>query len=131
MYTYLHTYYPPTYLLIYINWNFYFKKCHVIYFDDTNWQILITLGDSKWVDYILIAKMGISCKLHMNGEWMKSYMLTIYIIHMECVDIMANHQLQLNIECNFIYANNGFLIACVDYNFFIFANYNHKCTFFF
>ncbi len=42
------------------------------------------------MDYILIAKMGISCKFHTDSEWMKSYML-IYIIHMKCDDVMANH----------------------------------------
>jgi len=131
LYTYLHTYYPPTYLPIYINQKINLKKCHVIYFDDTNWQILITLGGNMWMDYILITKMSISSKLHMNAKWMKPYMSTIYIIHMKCVDVMANHHLQFNIECNFIYVSNGFLIACVDYDFSIFTSYSHKWIFFF
>ncbi len=28
-----------------------------------------------------VAKMKTSCKLHMNGQWMKQYMLTKKIIH--------------------------------------------------
>jgi hypothetical protein len=33
-------------------------------------------------------------------------MLTLYIIHVECDDIMLNHHLQLNVACDFTYATN-------------------------
>ncbi len=54
------------------------------------------------------------------------YMLTIYIIHVECGDIMLNHHLQLNVACDFIYATNGILILHLGCNLFFVANYNHK-----
>jgi len=75
---------------------------------------------------ILVQKMGIGCKLHMNGYSMRSYILTIYIIHVECVDIMMNHHLQLDVKYNFTYATNGFLITCVDCNLFMITNYSRK-----
>ncbi len=60
--------------------------------------------------YILLAKMGISCKLHMNNKRMNLYMLIVHAIHVECANIMVSH-LGRNVECNFIYATIGFLIA--------------------
>jgi hypothetical protein len=30
-------------------------------------------------------------KFYTNGQWIKVYMLTIYIIHVECDDIMLHH----------------------------------------
>jgi hypothetical protein len=59
---------------------------------------------------------------------MKLYMLTIYMIHVDCIDIMANHHLRLNIRYDFIYEINKFLVTFVDCNFFIFANYSCKLT---
>jgi hypothetical protein len=35
-------------------------------------------------------------------------MLIVYIIHVKCVSIMANHHLWLDVGCNFIYATIGF-----------------------
>jgi hypothetical protein len=72
-----------------------------------------------------------SCKLYMNGQRMKVYMLTIYIIHVECDDIILNHHLQLNAACNFIYATNGILIVHFGCILFLVANYNHKLKLFF
>jgi hypothetical protein len=46
------------------------------------------------------------------------YMLTIYIIHVECDDIMLNHHLQLNVACDFIYVTNGILVVHVGCNLF-------------
>ncbi len=43
--------------------------------------------------YNIVAKMVNSYKLYMNGQHMKVYMLTIYIIHVECDDIMLSHHL--------------------------------------
>jgi hypothetical protein len=54
------------------------------YFDYAKWKILITLNENMWVGYILVAKMGINCKLCINGQHMKFYMLTIYIIYVKC-----------------------------------------------
>ncbi len=72
--------------------------------------------------YISIVKMMISCKLHTNVQWMRLYMLTIYIIHIESANIMVSHHLLLNIQCDFIYATIGVLVACANYNLF----YSHK-----
>jgi hypothetical protein len=70
--------------------------------------------------------MVISCKLYMDGRWMRVYMLTVYIIHVECDDIMWNHHLWLDVACNFIYATNEILIIHVGCNLFSIANYSHK-----
>ncbi len=72
-----------------------------------------------------------SCKLYMNGQRMKVYMLTIYIIHVECDDIMLNHNLQLDVACDFAYATNGILVVHVGCNLFLVANYNPKLKLFF
>jgi hypothetical protein len=51
-----------------------------------------------------------SCKKRLNYKCcidyqrMNMYMLTIYIIYSPFSDIMLNHDLQLNVKCNFIYA---------------------------
>jgi hypothetical protein len=37
-------------------------------------------------------------------------MLTIYIIDVECHDIMLSHHLQLDVACNFTYATNEILM---------------------
>jgi hypothetical protein len=72
-----------------------------------------------------------SCKLYMNGQWMKVYMLIVYIIHVECDDIMLSHHLRLDVAYNFIYATNGILVVYVDYNLCLVANCNRKLEFFF
>jgi hypothetical protein len=64
-------------------------------------QILIAPNDNMSMGYILIIKIRISCKLHMNGLQMKSYMLIVYIIHVECVNIKMNYILWLNSRCDF------------------------------
>ncbi len=66
----------------------------------------------------------ISYKLHTNIQWIKLYMMTIYIIHMEYANIMESHHLLLNIECDFTYATTGVLITYANYNLF----YSHKLT---
>jgi hypothetical protein len=55
---------------------------------------------------MLITKMGIGCKLHMDNQWMRAYALNIYVIHVKCVNIMVNHHLQLDIEHDFTYICN-------------------------
>jgi hypothetical protein len=72
-----------------------------------------------------------SCKLYTNDKKTKVYMLTIYIIHVECNDIMLNHHLQLDVACNFTYATNGILVVHVGCNLFLIANYNPKSRLFF
>ncbi len=44
---------------------------------------------------------------------MKVYMLFIYIIHMECDDIMLTHHLQLDFVCDFTCVINENLIVHV------------------
>ncbi len=46
---------------------------------------------------------------------MKVYMLTVYIIHVECDDIMLNHHLLVDVAYNLTCATNGIL-----------ANYSRK-----
>jgi len=70
-----------------------FQLCQMTNFDCTKWQYVN--------EVFLITKMGISCKLHMNGQRMRLYMLTIYIIHVQCADIMMSYHLWLEVECNF------------------------------
>jgi hypothetical protein len=72
-----------------------------------------------------------SCKLYTNGQQMKVYMLTIYIIHVECDDIMLSHHLQLHVACDFTYANNRNLVIHVSCNLFLIANYSYKFKLFF
>jgi hypothetical protein len=67
-----------------------------------------------------------SCKLYTNGQRMKVYILTVYIIHVECDDIMLSHHLWLDVTCDFAYASNGILIVQVSYNLFLVTNFNHK-----
>jgi hypothetical protein len=75
--------------------------------------------------------MVISWKLYTNGQWMKVYMLTIYIIYGECDDIMLNHHLLLDVAYNFIYVTNEILIVHVGSNLFLVANFNCKLKLFF
>jgi hypothetical protein len=74
-----------------------------------------------------VSGLYFSYNLHTNNQHIKLYMLTIYIIHVKCANIMLNHRLQLNIECNFTYIINGLLVTSVDCNLLIVA----KLTFFF
>jgi hypothetical protein len=62
---------------------------------------------------------------------MKVYMLIVYIIHVECDDIMLNHHLWLDVACHFTYATNGILVVHIDCNLFSVTNYNHKARLFF
>lgn len=45
------------------------------------------------MSYMLIAKMGINSKLHMDNQRMKACVLIVYIINMKDVDIMVSHHL--------------------------------------
>ncbi len=72
-----------------------------------------------------------SCKLYMNGQQMKVYMLTVYIIHVECDDIMLNHHLLVDVAYNLTYATNGILVVRVGCNLILIANYTCKLRLFF
>ncbi len=48
--------------------------------------------------------------------------LTIYIIHGSFRDIMLNHNLQLDVGCNFTNGTKSILIVNVDPNYIIIAN---------
>jgi len=58
-------------------------------------------------------------------------MLTIYMIYVECGDIMLSRHLQLDVECDFTYVTNGILIIHVDCNLSLVAHNSHKLNFFF
>jgi hypothetical protein len=51
-------------------------------------------------------------------------MLIVYIIHSAFGDVMLNHNLQLDVGCNFNYAIKAILVVNIDYNCFIIA-YQH------
>jgi hypothetical protein len=57
---------------------------------------------------------------------MKVYMLTIYIIHVECDDSMLSHHMWLYATYNFIYVANKILVVHFVCNLFLVASYNHK-----
>ncbi len=50
-------------------------------------------------------------KLYANGQQMKVYMLSVYIIHVECDDIMLSHHLRLDIACDLTYTTNEILVV--------------------
>ncbi len=54
-----------------------------------------------------------SCKFYMNGQRMKMYIRSVYIIYAECENIMLSHHLQLDVACDFTYATNGVLVIHV------------------
>jgi hypothetical protein len=58
--------------------------------------------------------MLISCKLYIDGQWMKVYMLIVYIIHVECDDMMLNHHLWLDVAYDFTYATNEIFVIHVS-----------------
>jgi hypothetical protein len=48
---------------------------------------------AKWqyvIGLYFCFKMGISCKFYTNGQWMMLYMLIVYNIHVECVNIICD-----------------------------------------
>jgi len=59
-----------------------------------------------------------SCKFYTNGQWMKMYMMIIYIIHAECDNIMLSHHLQLDGARDFTYATYGILVVHLSCNLF-------------
>jgi len=79
----------------------------------------------------IVAKPRPKYKCYTNGQRMNMYMLTIYIIDDPFGNIMLNHDLWLNVGCDFTYATKAILVVNVGCNCFIVANWNHKLTFFF
>jgi hypothetical protein len=57
---------------------------------------------------------------------MKVYVLTVYMIVVDCDDIMLGHHLQLDVACDFIYAINEIFVVHANCNFFLVTNYNYK-----
>jgi hypothetical protein len=57
---------------------------------------------------------------------MKVYMLIVYIIHVECDDIMLSCHLRLDVASHFTYATNGILVIHVGCNLFSIANWSRK-----
>jgi ABC-type protease/lipase transport system fused ATPase/permease subunit len=60
--------------------------------------------------------MVTSSKLYIDDQWIKVYILIIYIIHVKCGDIMLNHCLWLDVPCNFTYITNGISITNWDFS---------------
>jgi len=67
----------------------------------------------------------------MDGQKMNMYMLIVYIIHGPFGDVMLNHDLWLDVRCNFTYAIKGILVINVDFNRLIVTNWSCKLKFFF
>jgi hypothetical protein len=63
-----------------------------------------------------------SYKLYTNGQLMKVYVLIVYMILVDCNDIMLGHHLQLDVACDFIYVINEISIVHVSCNLFLVAN---------
>ncbi len=59
------------------------------------WQIM-------WIFNSCRTRFNYKC--YTDGQRMNMYMLTMYIIHCSFGDVMLNHDLQVNVECNFTYA---------------------------
>jgi len=60
----------------------------VTYFNYAKRHILIAPSAKMWVGYILVVKMKTSCKLHVNGQHMRSY-------NVDCIHhpyVMCLHQ---------------------------------------
>jgi hypothetical protein len=67
--------------------------------------------------YMLVAKMGINFKLHMDSQWMKAYVLIVYTINMKDVDIMVSHHLRLDVGCDkTIYEMKFMKMASLQHN---------------
>jgi hypothetical protein len=81
------------------------------------WQIMC-----RYFIVVQIVEKIKTYKCYVNGQRMNMYKLTIYIIHGPFDDVMMNHDLWLNVKCNFIYATKAILIINVDYNYFIIIN---------
>jgi len=70
----------------------------------------------------IVIKTRLSCKCYTNGQKMNVYILITYIIHSPFGDIMLNHNLWLDVGCNFIYVTNVILIINVGW----IVNCSHK-----
>jgi hypothetical protein len=79
----------------------------------------------------IVAKINFSYKWYLNGQRMNMYTLIVYIIHGSFGDVMLNHNLWLDVECDFTYAIKSILVINVGCKCLIFANWNRKMTFFF
>ncbi len=78
----------------------------------------------------IVAKTKFSYKWYMNGQ-MNMYTLIVYIIHGPFGDVALNHDLWLDVECDFTYAIKSILVINVGCKWLIVANWNCKMTFFF
>jgi hypothetical protein len=69
-----------------------------------------------------------SYKLYTNGQHMKVYVLTIYMILVDCDDIILGYHLQLDVACEFIYAINESFVVHVGCNLVLVANWNFSSS---
>jgi len=89
-------------------------------------------GITKWhqykslefdgMDFFQHLKTNFSYKCYEDGQRMNINTLTIYIIYGPFGDIMLNHNLQLDVGCDFTNGTKAILIVNVDCNYFILAN---------
>jgi hypothetical protein len=73
-------------------------------------------------EYLIVAKIRPSYKCYTDGQKMNMYMLTMYIIHGPFGYVMLNHDLWLNVGCDFIYVIKAILVVNIDCNCFIVTN---------
>jgi hypothetical protein len=91
------------------------KSFNLFFLIQNMWQIMC--GYSIVVK--IVVKTRPSCKCYMNVQRMNMYCLTIYILHSPFGEVMLNHDLQLHVECNFMYAIKAILLVNVGSNCFI------------
>ncbi len=76
----------------------------------------------------LVAKIKLSCKCYTDGQRLNMYMLTVFIIHGPFSDVMLNHNLLLDVRCDFIYATKRTLVGNVGCNYFMVTNWHFSSS---
>jgi hypothetical protein len=102
----------------------YYQKCVLVSPSGTStshWNLM------AWI-FFQHLKTNFSYQSYTDGHRMNIYALTIYIIHGPFDDIMLNHNLWLDVGCDFIDGTKAILVVNVDCNYFIIANWNYKLT---
>jgi hypothetical protein len=78
--------------------------------------------------YLIVAKIELSCKCYMDGQKMNMYTLTIFIIHGPFSDVMLNHNLWLDVRCNFTYVTKRILVVNVGCIYLMVTNWHYSSS---
>jgi hypothetical protein len=76
----------------------------------------------------IVAKIDFSYKCYMDGQWMNMNTLTVFIIHGPLSDVTLNHNLWLDVRCDFTYATKRTLVVNVGCNYFMVANWHYSSS---